>query len=258
MEALCDDLGAEHADLDLVLAHVDDWDVATPAAGWSVRDTVSHLWFFDQRALQALTDPDAFVADATALVARGTDASVEPGRSISATELHEAWRRDREALVAVARTVDPAARVPWYGPAMGARSFVTARIMETWAHGQDVVDVAGVEREPTARLRHVAHIGVRARPFSYAVRQMELPDVDVHVALGAPDGTTWEWGEPTLPDRVTGTALDFCLVVTQRRHLDDTSLSVDGPAATEWMSIAQAFAGDPGPGRPPRSAPTGV
>jgi uncharacterized protein (TIGR03084 family) len=122
--------------------------------------------------------------------------------------------------------------------------------METWAHGQDVVDAVGAERAPTARLRHVAHIGVSARPFSYAIRRLELPDVPIHVSLRAPDGDTWQWGEPAA-DHVSGDALEFCWVVTQRRHLGDTSLRIEGDAAQEWMHIAQAFAGAPGSGRAP-------
>lgn len=251
MQDLCDDLAAEHAALDVVLDAATDWDAPTPADGWSIRDTVSHLWFFDQRALLALTDPDAFAADAAILLERGIDASVEPGRSITPDELHAAWRRDRTALIEHAIGVDPSARVPWYGPAMGARSFITARLMETWAHGQDVVDVVGVDRPLSARLRHVAHIGVRARPFSYAVNGREAPSTDVYVALDAPGDECWEWGDPASTDRVTGPALDFCLVVTQRRHLDDTSLVIEGPIAAEWMAIAQAFAGPPGNGRAP-------
>jgi uncharacterized protein (TIGR03084 family) len=132
---------------------------------------------------------------------------------------------------------------------MGARSFLTARLMETWAHGQDVVDALGAEREATERLRHVAHIGVRARPFSYANRGMAMPDTEIHVALEAPGGGTWTWGEPGAADSVRGPALDFCLAVTQRRHVADTALDVDGDAAREWMSIAQAFAGPPSNGR---------
>jgi uncharacterized protein (TIGR03084 family) len=165
-------------------------------------------------------------------------------------ELLAAWRTDRARLLEVARVVDPSARVPWYGPAMAARSFITARLMETWAHGQDVADALGVQRVPTSRLRHVAHIGVRARPFSYMIRSMALPAESVYVALEGPEGDRWEWGEPAA-NRVTGAALDFCLVVTQRRHVTDTRLVVEGPAALEWIEIAQAFAGAPGTGRRP-------
>jgi uncharacterized protein (TIGR03084 family) len=253
MEQICADLAAEHAALDELVASLTDpqWSTPTPSDGWAIRDQVSHLWFFDQRAHLALTDAAGFQADMEWLMANGgTDASVVPGRSISGPELLAAWRADRARLLEVARGVDPSARVPWYGPAMAARSFITARLMETWAHGQDVADALGVLRVPTARLRHVAHIGVRARPFSYMIRSMELPAAPVHVALDGPGGDRWEWGEPA-SDRVTGSALDFCLVVTQRRHLTDTDLRVEGEAAVEWISVAQAFAGAPGGGRRP-------
>jgi uncharacterized protein (TIGR03084 family) len=208
------------------------------------------MWFFDQRALLALTDPDEFAADAKRLMSSGgTEASVLPGRAITGAALLDAWRTDRSTLIEVARGVDASARVPWYGPAMGARSFITARLMETWAHGQDVADALGSVREPTERLRHVAHIGVRARPFSYAIRQMQMPEADIHVALTTPAGDTATWGSPAAADSVRGPLLDFCLVVTQRRHRADTALDIIGEAAQEWMAIAQAFAGDPGPGR---------
>lgn len=253
MNPICDDLLAEHTDLDAIVAPLSEreWSAATPAAGWSVRDQVSHVWFFDQRALMAITDPDEFQRDMQWLFANGgTDASVAPGRSMTGDQLLASWRADRARLIDVARTLDPSARVPWYGPAMAARSFITARLMETWAHGQDVADALGVRRVPTARLRHVAHIGVRARPFSYAINSMTVPDEPVHVVLDGPDGATWEWGEPS-GHSVTGDALEFCLVVTQRRHVTDTSLRVEGAAAVEWIGIAQAFAGEPGGGRAP-------
>src|SRR4029077_5451400 len=126
----------------------------------------------------------------------GTDASIGPGRSMTPAELLRCWREDRQRLIEVAPTLDPAMRVPWVGPAMGARSFITARLMETWAHGQDVADAVGVTRRPTARLRHVAHIGVRARPFSYAIRNAPVPDGEIFVALEPPGGgEPWTWGD---------------------------------------------------------------
>jgi uncharacterized protein (TIGR03084 family) len=253
MDEICDDLRDEYEALDAIVASLTDeqWDTPTPADGWSVRDQICHLWFFDVRELMALTDPEAFAADMAELFASGgTDASVAPGRTMSGAELLDAWRRDRARLLEVARGVDPSARVPWYGPSMAARSAITARLMETWAHGQDVVDALGFERIATARLQHVARIGVRARPFSYMVHGLDVPEAPVYVALRAPDGSTWEWGEPAA-NRVTGDALDFCLVVTQRRHVADTSLQVEGDVAADWIGIAQAFAGAPGAGRAP-------
>ena len=257
MDAICDDLTAEHLDLDRLVADLADsgWDVPTAAPGWAVRDQISHLWFFDQRAVLALTDEAAFRADAEHLLAPGgDDPSVAPGRAMSPADLLAGWRSDRTALVDLARTVDAQARIPWYGPAMGARSFITARLMETWAHGQDVVDALDLRRQPTGRLRHIAHIGVRARPYAYMINDRPLPPVGPYVELTAPSGEVWEWGEPanaSAGGRITGTALDFCLLATQRRHLDDTSLTWTGDDAGEWLSFAQAFAGGPGEGRTP-------
>jgi uncharacterized protein (TIGR03084 family) len=135
---------------------------------------------------------------------------------------------------------------------MKPASMVTARLMETWAHGQDVADALGAEREPTARLRHVAHIGVRTRDFSYRNRGLEPPSEEFRFVLTAPDGGTWTWGPEDAGQSVSGPALDFCLLVAQRRHRDDLALTASGPDADRWLGLAQAFAGPPGPGRPPR------
>jgi uncharacterized protein (TIGR03084 family) len=250
VNTLCDELTAEHDDLDLIVADV-DLDIATPAPGWTIRDQISHLWFFDQRALLALIDPDAFRLDAAQVLKVGADAANEQGRALAAGELLDRWRSDRRRLVDHARTVDPKLRVPWYGPDMGARSFITARLMETWAHGQDCVDALHVHREPTDRLRHIAHIGVGARPFSYIANGRLPNEAPVRVELVGPSGDTWTWGPADAADRVTGPALDFCLLVIQRRHRDDVAVVAEGAAADEWLDIAQSFAGPPGAGRQP-------
>ena len=263
MHPICDDLAGEHAALDAVVAPLsaDVWDEATPAAGWTIRDSISHLWFFDQRARMALSPETLadFRADAERLLASGAasgpDPSVEVGRALRPHELLAAWRADRGRLLDLARTVDPSARIEWYGPAMGARSFITARLMETWAHGQDVRDALGLAPEVSDRLRHVAHIGVRARPYAYAVNGRALPEREVRVVLDVPGGGEWTWGDPAAPDKVSGAAIDFCLVVTQRRHAADTALVVEGRLAEEWLGLAQAFAGPAGPGRRPGEFP---
>jgi uncharacterized protein (TIGR03084 family) len=254
MDELCDDLVAEHDDLDRLVAPLppQDWCRDTPAAGWAIRDQISHLTYFDGTALLALTDPPAFRASRDALVAGlPADPSVELGRAVPPTELLDLWRAGRAALVAAARSLDAKSRVEWYGPPMSARSFVTARLMETWAHGQDVADALGAARIPTDRLRHVAHIGVSTRGWSYAVHGHPVPGGDVRVEVDAPGGDRWTWGDPAATDVVRGSALDFCLVVTQRRHVHDTALVAHGLLATEWLELAQAFAGGPGEGRRP-------
>jgi uncharacterized protein (TIGR03084 family) len=254
MTVICDDLEAEHEALDAIVGSIDetDWHRLTPAAGWTVSDGIGHLTYFDGTALIALTDPEAFSASVAVLlegVGRG-DLTLAETRVMTGAELLARWRAGRGALLAELRRTDPKTRVPWYGPAMSAVSFATARLMETWAHGQDIVDALGASRPATDRLRHVAHIGVRARPFSYVTNGREVPEGDVRVELRAPSGETWEWNE-SATDCVSGDALDFCLVVTQRRHVSDTGLNVEGALAQDWIAIAQAFAGPPGTGRRP-------
>ena len=229
-----------------------------PPWGWSVRDQVTHLAYFDGRATLAVVDPGAFSAEVRRFAADPAGVMAEHlthGRGLGVEALLGWWSAERGRFHAAARELDPAARVPWYGPPMSPVSFVTARLMETWCHGQDVADALGVSRQPTERLRHVAHIGVRARGFSYVTNGRTPPQGEVRVELEAPDGGRWSWGDAGGADRVTGTALDFCLVVTQRRHRDDTGLRVDGPLALEWVEIAQAFAGPPGEGRRPGQFP---
>jgi uncharacterized protein (TIGR03084 family) len=182
------------------------------------------------------------------------DAPTDRGRALRPAEILDWWRRARSSMLRAFDGMDPSERLSWFGPPMSPASFVTARLMETWAHGQDIVDALGIVRPPTSRLRHVAYIGVRARRNSYAARGMEMPEEEVRVELNGPDGARWRWNEDA-HDGVTGDALDFCLVVTQRRHPDDTDLVIEGPLAREWMSIAQAFAGPPGSGRAPGQFP---
>ena len=257
-DRLIDDLAAEVDALDGVVAGLSDdqFEQLTPAEGWSIKDQLSHLAGFDEAATTAIVDPEFFVADLERRITEGDDpiaGYTATGRQMTGREVLEWWRKARVSLVDAARPLDPKARIPWYGPAMGAMSHVTARTMEAWAHGQDVRDALGVEPSISHRLRHVAHIGVGARAFSYALNGMDAPTIAVEVVLNAPDGSQWTWGPGDAADRIEGDALDFCLLVTQRRHRDDLSLRVTGNEAERWLAVAQAFAGDPGGGRTPLS-----
>lgn len=258
LKPLLDDLAAESAVIDALLAPLTaaGWSQPTPAAGWTIADQVSHLAYFDQVTLLSLTDPDRFRQEAQALAADGDDYPdrvAAQHRHLTGEDLLPWFRTARQQLLDGYAACDPAARLPWFGPDMGVASSVTARIMETWAHGQDIADTVGAERRPTARLRHVAHIGIRALTYSYTVNGLPVPADPIRIELTAPDGEVWTWGPDGAPDRVTGPALDFCLAVTQRRHRADTALIITGPVATQWMSIAQAFAGPAASGRAPAS-----
>jgi uncharacterized protein (TIGR03084 family) len=262
VERVLADLAAEHDALAALVADIDQsaWRTVTPADGWDVADSISHLWFFDIRAALAIRDHEAFARDTTEMMAnfagraKGSgDPSVDHGRTVSGAQLFADWRADSAALVSAGRAADSSVRVPWYGPSMSLASFLTARLMETWAHGVDVADALGKSIVTSARLKHVCHIGFLARPNSYRSRGLPVPEADIAVRLVAPDGSTWTWGNDDAAESISGTALDFALLVTQRRHVDDTGLVATGPLAREWTTIAQAFAGPAGPGRQPAS-----
>jgi len=248
MAEMISDLQSEQDSLDEVVALLSDdaWLVETPSPGWNVADQISHLQFFDERAALALSDPSSFVVDRQDLMARAPhDASIDFGRARAPHELLSVWRESRRLLVAAAAQVDPTVRVPWYGPSMSVRSFLTARLMECWAHGEDVGVALQHLRVPTHRLRHVAHIGVGARAFSLAINALPEDVSPIRVDLLGPQGEQWCWGDEQSKNRVQGEALDFCLVVTQRRSLQDSQLQILGESAETWMAVAQAFAGAP-------------
>ena len=251
------DLGDEEAALDRVVAGLDEpgWATPTPADGWDVRDSIAHLGYTGELAHVALTDPDGFAARRQALLDApdpDDERLVGPGRSMSGGAVLAWWRDGRGAVNTELAVRGPRDRIPWFAGPMSAMSFATARLMETWAHGQDVRDAFGAAPEVSRRLRHVADLGVRARPFAYGARGGDLPDAPVRVELQGPGGERWSWGDTTADDVVRGDALDFCLVVTQRVNPADTTLEVRGGAAAEWIGIAQAFAGPPTEHRPAR------
>jgi uncharacterized protein (TIGR03084 family) len=242
------DLAAEQRALDAVVAGLTDeqWRAATPSPGWTVADQIGHLTYFDGAAATAIVDPDAFGAMARQLVERPDEIeTLTLHRHLAPPDLLATWRATRQRLAEAAATLEDGSRVAWYGPSMGAKSFLTARLMESWAHGQDVAAAVGAELPVTDRLRHIARLGVITRGWSYVNRGLDVPAGEVRVDLTGPGGDLWAFGpEPgATPDLVRGPALDFCLVVTQRRHVDDTALEVTGDAALDWMAKAQAFAG---------------
>lgn len=250
------DLAAEHDALEAFVTSLrpGDWERDTPSPGWQVRDHIAHLAHFDLAAALAITDAPRFADDVAGAMrdVPGYEARyLERGRTLAADGLLAWWSRGRRRLVDAAASLDERTRVPWYGPPMSASSFVSARLMETWLHGHDVFDALGIERQETDRVRHIAFLGVRTRAFSYRVRGL-VPRADpVRVELVLPSGASWIDGDERPSNRIAGSAVDFCRVVTHRRHVADTGLTVEGDAAADWMRVAQAFAGPPGPGRAP-------
>lgn len=245
------DLVSEQTALDEIVAplNAEQWRAVTPSPGWTIAHQIGHLTFFDAAAATAMLDPDAFATEMNDLI----DAALSTGLddytlgaflSLEPLARFDAWRQARSRLNDAACALRDDSRVPWYGPSMGAKSFLTARLMETWAHGTDIADALHVRLPATDRLRHIARLGFNTRKWSYTVHGETMPDGDVRLDLTSPSGQPWTWGDENARNVVRGSAEDFCLVVTQRRHLDDTAL-VTGELGRHWLLRAQAFAGAP-------------
>jgi uncharacterized protein (TIGR03084 family) len=255
--SVIDDLHRESEELDRLVGELDEgqWALTTPAAGWTVAHQIAHLAWTDRSALLAVTDADGFAKEVEKALASPegfVDQGAEEGAAQPPARLLAGWREGRTALENALRAAPAGTRFPWYGPPMSVASTATGRLMETWAHGQDVADALGVVRPPTDRLKHVVRIGVRARGFAFAVHGLAAPAEEFRVELESPSGEVWAYGPADATQRVTGPALDFCLLVTQRAHRADLAVRAEGPDADRWLDIAQAFAGPPGAGRDPK------
>ncbi|WP_433229455.1 TIGR03084 family metal-binding protein [Actinomadura formosensis] len=259
LHSLLADLAAEGDSVDALVAPLPAarWADPTPAEGWTIAHQITHLAWTDHQAVVAATDAAAFaklVERALADPAGYVEAGAREGAEEDPAGLLARWRDGRRRMAGALAAVPPGTRLPWFGPPMSPASMATARLMETWAHGEDIADALGEIREPTHRLRHVAHIGVRTRDFAFRTRGLEPPAEEFRVVLRGPGGEEWTWGPPEARQSVTGPARDFCHAVTQRRHRADLGLVATGPDAGRWLDIAQAFAGPPGTGRAPASA----
>jgi uncharacterized protein (TIGR03084 family) len=247
------DLSAEGDALEALVADLgqDGWRTPTPAPGWDVATQISHLAWTDEVAVRAATDKEAW--DAVVLVALAdpagfVDTEARAGATATPADLLARWRAGRLALQGALAAYD-GGRMAWFGPPMSPTSMATARLMETWAHSLDVHEGLGASVEDTDRIRHVAHLGVRTRNYSFSQHGLTPPAEEFRVQLTAPSGETWAWGPEDAARSVTGSAYDFCLLVTQRVHRDATDLVAVGADAEHWLRIAQAFAGPAGEGR---------
>jgi uncharacterized protein (TIGR03084 family) len=259
LDGVLADLTAEGDQLRAVVAGLDadGWRTPTPAEGWDVATTIAHLLWTDEVAVLAAgasTDEGKQAWDAVVLLAIEdptgfVDKEALRIGDLPAEELLTRWDAARRGLVAALTSCPEGTKLPWFGPPMSPTSMATARFMETWAHALDVYDALGTRPATTDRIRHVAHIGVRTRNFAYANNGLAAPAEEFRVELTAPSGETWAWGPEDAAQKVTGSAYDFCQLVTQRVHRDDTDLVAVGEDAATWLTIAQAFAGPAGGGR---------
>ena len=245
MQEAVDELHAEQTDLEAVLRALapESWRLPTPAAGWDVRDQVSHLADTEEIAHDtasggprqlntealAFTSPEAF-----------TESGCEKGRRMESAEVLTWWVDGAARTRGVLAALDPKFRVPW-GLGMSARSFASARLMETWAHGLDIRAAAGEPPNITPRLRSVAWLIVQALPYAFRVAKREQPPGTLRVELDY-EGERWTFGAEDADNTIAGPAGEFCRVGVQRMPLADaTGLKADGPLAEAALQNARAF-----------------
>ncbi len=244
----CDESEALYA----VLKPLDEdaYSIPTQFNSWTINDILQHLHYFNIMADLSLTNPDKFVEDYAVISALRQEhgfvvATNQVLNGLKGKPLLEAWRAYYHEMTPHFAAADPKQRVKWAGPDMSARSSITARLMETWAHGQEIYDLLGLKRDNADRIKNIAHLGVNTFGWTFANRKEPVPDTVPYVRLTAPSGDTWEWGAPSESERVEGAAEEFCQVVCQTRNIADTSLLATGLIANQWMSVAQCFAGPP-------------
>lgn len=253
------DFRDESDNLLALLDTLDDaaWARPTQFKGWTANDIIAHLHMGNYAADRSLQGGEEFTAFVRRLTALGRGA----GRHLEAThawlggsknrELLSQWREFYRTMADRFVVAEPKRRVQWFGPDMSVLSSISARLMETWAHGQALYDRFGQIRVDTDRIKNIAIIGINTFGWTFANRGSEPPGVRPNVRLTAPSGALWEWSPAAADDLIEGTAVEFCQVVTQTRNIADTALKVAGPTATAWMAIAQCFAGPPENPPPP-------
>ncbi|NNE57736.1 MAG: TIGR03084 family protein [Hellea sp.] len=217
--------------------------------GWTIHDIIGHLHLWNIAADQTLNEPEKFgefiTMAMTGLLQGGSHQALQDQYfgDMSSREIYDAWKDYYPAMAERFHAADSEKRVKWAGPDMSVKSCIIARQMEHWAHAQAIFDVLGVDRVNGDRLKNVAHIGVTTYSWSFKVNRMEPLLPKPYVRLTAPSGAIWEWNEPQADNRVEGLAEEFAQVVTQCRNIEDTNLVTTGTNATEWLKIAQTFAG---------------
>ena len=260
-DRLLDDVRAEYVELDTFVSGLPDryWQERTAFFDWTVRDQILHVYQVDRFGLTSLRGADEFAAVKAVAregQAQGIELSEQIRREIGKAPrktILEAWRETYQAVLSSLAARDAKSRMTWFGPDMGLMSFASSRLMEVWAHGQDIYDLLEVNRPAHERIRHICDIGVRTFGWSFTNRGLEVP-VRPPVTLQAPSGASWEWpGDGA--GAVRGDARDFALVVTQRRAPGDTALVAEGAVAARWLDIAQCFAGAPQEPAAPGSRP---
>ena len=245
MREILSDLVAEQQSTDQFLQTIDfrKWNTPTGAVGWDVRDLVSHLAHLEDYAFNAVAEDGDKLSDASQYASfdEFNQAGVEVGRAMRVQDTLEWWRNSRARVVEKLSKLEGSERIPWFGGPMSARSFASARLMETWAHGLDAHRAVGSEPEDTLRLYHIAHLAYISLPYAFEMAGEQF-DGDLRIELRAPQYKKWSFGPDEASNLITGMAGDFCRVAVQREKAANTGLEAEGELAHTALRVVRTFA----------------
>lgn len=250
------DLVEEGKEIDALVADLDEdaWARPTPAVGWTVAHQIAHLTMVFNMAEKSAADPEGFerfIANLSGSFDAAVEGGLRPYLAQGSKKLFATWQAQHAATERALLALPPGQIVPWLVRPLPASVLGAAGMMELFAHGQDIADALNITRERTDRIRHVTEFTALTWDFGYQSRELPVPGKGFRFEVTAPSGDTWEFGPADAEQRITGPAVDLCLLATRRRHRDDLALSASGPDADRWIDIAQAYRGSPGPGRKP-------
>lgn len=234
-----------------LLGNLDEAEFEKPTLfkNWMINDILVHLHFWNSNAHASLNEPTKFDQVMERFFSAIQTGKLRPYENKVIKErgrnLLEIWYQLSQKLGDDFSNVDPKLRVKWAGPDMSARTCISARQMEVWAHGQAVFDLIGQDRPESDRIKNIVILGINAFAWSYSVHGFVVPNKIPFLKLRAPSGEVWEFGDTSNPDIISGDATEFSQVVTQTRNIADTKLCVLGKTSKTWMQNAQCFAGPP-------------
>ena len=254
MREILSDLVAEEQALDQFLqrVHEREWTLPTPARNWSIMDTVCHLAYTETFAADAigrgqLAFDEAGLAGIDDWMQRG----IVAGRGLRYQAVIEWWRNGRASVVDALSRMSGTETIPWLAGSMGAKTFATSRLAETWTHGLDIkaamegrITLAEEEEDPrddTPRLRHVAWLAHRTLRHAFEQDDIEFPAGGIRVELMGPRYSRWVYGPVEAENVIKGIAGEWCRVAADWLDPAESGLKAEGESAEAALQVVRFF-----------------
>lgn len=251
MDDILSALDDQQVELHELITPVDDaaWAKPSRCDGWSVSDVVLHIAQTNEMAIGSLTDrfDEVLISLTEGLppsdnVDDGAGLMVEHQRGGSAQSVYDRWKASVDTMMAAYWDADPHKRVKWVAGTLSVHTLASTRLAETWIHTNDAAFGLGVTLAPSTRLMYIARLAWRTLPYAFLRAGKELQG-PVEFNLVGTNGQPWVFA-PDEPAQtiVRGSAVELCEVAAQRAKAPDTSLTAEGPDASDVLDLVRTFA----------------